>query len=66
MQQTVTIPCNITYTHNPEEFATRHEPYVEEEFYIDSFKICGVDLTEFLTDGCENKLYEILKGQYCE
>ena len=66
MKQTITFPCTVTFSWEPEEAATLSEPGIDEEFYLDSFNISGVDLSEFLTVEMENKLYEILKGQQYE
>ncbi len=64
MQQIVVLPCTIKFTYNPAEKETLSGPAVAEELYVDSVKIAGIDLSEFLTDGMEDGLYEILKGMY--
>lgn len=65
-QHYVTISCKILYNHHPETPTTFDEEGSPEEFFVDSFMIGGLELSEFLTDDMENKLYEILKGQHNE
>lgn len=62
MKMTKTFPCSVTFTWEPEEKATEFETSVDEEFFVDSFKIGGVELVEFLTDEMEEELYKLIKG----
>jgi len=54
--------CTINYTHNPAWNSSEFDPGAPEEFYIDSFKVGDVELSEFLTDEMEEELYKLLKG----
>jgi hypothetical protein len=64
---TTTIPCTITYIHNPEERETNSEPKVEEEFELLSMNLNGiVDLSEELDAHAfarvEKSIYEFWKN----
>jgi len=61
-QHYITVPCKILYNHHPPIPTTFEEEGCPEEFFVDSFMIDGVELSEFLTDEMEEELYKLLKG----
>ena len=66
MEYTATIPCTITYTHNPAEKETASEPGVDEEFSVDSITILGLGCTSAILSYHDTDfdvaLYNYLKG----
>lgn len=41
---TITLPCKITYTYNPEEEETRFSPKIEEEFTVEHMYFGKTDI----------------------
>jgi hypothetical protein len=46
-QYTITLPCKITYTYNPEEEETRHSPRIAEEFTVERMYFGKTDIIPF-------------------
>ena len=64
---TTTVPCTITYVHNPEEKETRTEPKVWEEFELLSVNLNGVvefteELDAYAFARVEKSIYEFWKN----
>ena len=56
------VPCTIKYSWSKVERETASEPSVDEEFYVDSVDIGGIEFLELLGIEADDEIYKLLKG----
>lgn len=56
------VPCTIKFSWSEVERETSSEPSVDEEFYLDSVSIGGVEFLEMLGNDVDELFYKLLKG----